>query len=243
MDQRKKYILAVSLVIGLPILVVIVVFVVSKIIDFNNRKTVSIVNMSEYLQTNDYNKDHIERIENRLYETIEYNVSDDVSIKSLNILIRDGSYSEAFDRGKGVKTVGFIVDIESIKQSYGVKLEWDEEVAADEDSEADEWGTEVYCLEKDKLIYGEFNCKDTYTYTYGTNDPIIKKLPYIEQNSFSIYLLTDGNGNVDKIKVDIFGCMDKYATPSEEAANKWLNENIENLKDYKIEYTYCNGGQ
>jgi hypothetical protein len=37
--------------------------------------------------------------------------------------------------------------------------------------------------------------------------------------------------------------MDKYATPSEEAAKKWLAENIDNLENYKVEYTYCNGGR
>ena len=101
----------------------------------------------------------------------------------------------------------------------------------------------MYCWDKKDLIYGDFNCRDFYTITYGTNDPISKILPYTEHNYFTIYHLNDENGNISKIQVDIYGCMDKYATPAEEAANKWLAENISNLQDYTVEYSYCNGGR
>ncbi len=240
--NKKKFFIIVFLVIFLPAVVAITAFVIHNVIEANNKKEVSIANMSDYLQKNDYNSDYIARIENRLYETIEYNVGEDVAIKSLNVVIREGTFNESFDINKNVRMVKFVADIEEIKQSYGVKLEWDEAQDSEADTQADEWGTEVYCLDKKDLIYGDFNCKDFYTITYGSNDPIINILPYTEYNSFTIYYSNDGNGKVDKIYVDIFGCMDKYATPDEEAANKWLTENISNLQDYKVEYSYCNGG-
>lgn len=204
-------------------------------------RTVEIANLNEFLEGNKTDEFSLELIKGRLYETINYNIEDESLIKKVKILVRDGSYEQTYNSVTGLNKVSFIVDIEEIQQSYLVSYEWDDLVLEGEESDIDEWGTEVTCLNKDQLIYGEFDCQDRWTFVYGVHDPIANILPHIESNRWAVYYIDDYKGNIYKLQLDIYACIDSQTDPLEEEAKAWMRENIPDLDTYRVDVTYCKG--
>lgn len=116
----------------------------------------------------------IDLISRELYLIIRSNNVGDIPDNSIkDIVIRDGSYSKTFSESEGVHRVSFIVDIESIHQSYHVKYAWSN--SGDDLSENGnyQYDTLVTCLPQDLLIYGIFPCEDNHTIPNGHQLPSI----------------------------------------------------------------------
>lgn len=138
----------------------------------------TIANLSEYTKGRQSDKQSIEYIGHELFKTVNLNVSSPVTDNSVkDVRVRAGSFTQTFDDRTKVYTVSFIVDIQSLKQSYDVSYQWDASSSGNTEK-LDEWGTVVKCLPKEKLLYGDFSCKDMFTELQGNTDPILNSLPH-----------------------------------------------------------------
>ncbi len=76
-------------------------------------------------------------------------------------VIREGSLVNTYFEEADAHYVNFIVNLPELKQSYQVYRVWSDDVMNPYVSPNDSTG--VICLKSDQLIYGEFNCEDTYS--------------------------------------------------------------------------------
>ncbi len=98
-------------------------------------------------------------------EDIEYSIYAAISaatpeINKKGIYIRDGSIIDIYYEDAGKRYINFVADIPTLERSYRVIAEWDDGVTGDLLYDSASGGKiGVLCLEKDELIYGEFDCK------------------------------------------------------------------------------------
>lgn len=190
-------------------------------------KTVKIDNFSENLNGRKNNGATYNLIRNRLYKRIIENNGDIAQVNSA--VIRSGTFE--YDSQENVTTVKFIVDIESIKQSYQVSYQW-----GDEDY-LDEYGTIVSCLPKKSLIYGDFNCQDLFTSMAGTNDPALLATPYSDYG-YDITAEEQSDGKV-VINIYLYACqVDEEEVYRDYALDYLKSQNVD-LEDYTINYSSC----
>ena len=91
---------------------------------------VSIRNLSNYTDLNSSNKDSIDIIKNNLYEQISRNIYPSSYDKVKNIsdaIVRNDSFTQEYNKDSKIYSVEFIVDIESVKQSYLVNYQWSDD--------------------------------------------------------------------------------------------------------------------
>ena len=151
-----------------------------------------------------------------------------------DIFIRKDTFSQFYDKDTDVHTVHFILDIKSIKQSYNVSYQWTSDHHRSED--IDEYGTGVKCLPKERLIYGDFNCRDMFT---EEEDPFADILPFstmeytIRQspsadNTLNITINTSAADE----RIDPDGAIESY----KQQATQYLLDNNVDLEKYKLNY-------
>ena len=124
---------------------------------------VSIRNLSNYTDLNSSNKDSIDIIKNNLYEQVSRNIYPSSYDKVKNIsdaIVRNDSFTQEYNKDSKIYSVEFIVDIESVKQSYLVNYQWSDDSISNIESDIDQYGNLVSCLPVDQLIYDDFNCQD-----------------------------------------------------------------------------------
>ena len=175
-------------------------------------------------------------IYNTLYNIVSINTDDKATIPKNGALIRDNEHKENFDKKTNVHSGEFIVDIESIKQSYSISFYWSDK----EDSRyISGYTTTASCLSENLNIYDFNTCVDGNT-SYNnliTKYPLIQVLPinveYFSDNytSYTKYSITYSVSN-DKVIINI----SDYSGGSHEKALKSISDRGYNLKDYTIEY-------
>ncbi len=211
------------------ILFPIIIISISIFFIINNNELPSINNLSYY--TNNYESDDaaISSIINGLYSSLLLNTDKKPStIQDINI--RENSITQTKDGD--IFTTSFIIDIDSLKQSYEISFTWDHNNGLRVNSNA--YNGIFYCVkDKDKIIYPNSPCNDLNTVHYGTNDPDAKKLPYVVPNKFRIIYHTQSN----KIIVNIPQCLASYTDKYEAEAKVWLEEN--NISMDKVIFRYC----
>lgn len=132
-----------------------------------------ISNLDSYTQGQPIDRQTMQHIQHSLYTIIKDNYPGPIASNSLSdILIRDGSYSQHYDKEKGLRLIRFIVDIKSIRQSYQI------EYAHSQNGEVDNSGIYQYsnmasCVPQDQMIYGYFYCKDLFTQMNDSNTPAL----------------------------------------------------------------------
>jgi hypothetical protein len=190
--------------------------------------------LPEYLRDN---------MNNGLYRIIEINLPDGKTMPS-NIddaVIRDGSETQTKPDENKIYTRAFIVDVPSIKQSYGVSYDYssDKNVV---DSLTNIFVT-VHCLEADKLIYGGFDCQEIPYQGKPNLDPVLSKLPYSTLN-YQVEAIVDDN---DKVTLDVLllPTSSDYRTGIDAAIEtykqemlSWLESQGINPDNYTINYSY-----
>lgn len=184
--------------------------------------------------------------EDALWEIIKTNVDDVDKNVIKDVQVRDGSYKEETVNDDGVVQAGFIVDIDSIKQTYRVVISWDKNGSNVMEAIVD-------CPVVGESKYPESFCKGTYR---GTDD-LSLYLPYavypggiVDPNTTITstapnYRIT-GDEDSKVIDVLISYCdADKY---KKEALN-YLESIPIDLSKYKINYivnsidVVCDGGE
>ena len=232
--DRKKFIAIVACIIIVPTIIAIIAFIVYKIT--NTLPRIRITNISEYSKQYKIDSETVASIENSLYNVTALN-NEKVDTNKTTAIVRADSFTYKHNDSTNMNSATFIADIESLRQSYRVNYEW-----SDKNSELitmSEFGTISMCLNKDELIYEDFNCQDTQTIQAGTNDPIVKLLPHTVKREYSVYYIKDYEGGISQIHIDIYACIDTQADPIEKEAHAWVNENIPNIENYKVEVSYC----
>ncbi|OYX39163.1 hypothetical protein B7Z00_00965 [Candidatus Saccharibacteria bacterium 32-50-10] len=230
----KKLILLISAVI-------LVIFIGASIyLYFQQQKNpygdeLTIANLDEY--TND-KPAILKAIRHNLFNLVNRNLETPVESNSVNdVLIRDGTYSQKFNDKTNIHSATFIVDIESLKHSYDISYEWKGDGSISKDF--DEWGTFVKCLPKDKLIYGDFNCKDMFSDLTGPVDPLIKEILPYENSFYTIRYFIEGNKTIISVQIMVNNNSSRTEKRFENyklQAQEWLKEKGVNLSDYLIQY-------
>lgn len=182
----------------------------------------------------------IDYVQYALLGAVNMNVEKPIEDKQIkDAQIRSGTFNQTYSKEHNVYTVTFIVDIESLQQSYQASYQW----AKDKKSKysLDEWGSNVRCLPQSKLIYEDFKCKDMFTEMGGEEESIIKHLPH----STLSYRITLGpsmpyvlniviSTNAADERGDAKAAIEKYKNQ----ANEWIRSVGFDPQDYTINYTY-----
>ncbi|MBR2659743.1 hypothetical protein IKD60_03210 [Candidatus Saccharibacteria bacterium] len=118
------------------------------------------------------------RLEESLYKIISFNGV--TNIPSRGALIRDNTfYSEPAEDDNDSIYVNFIVDIDSVNQSYFAQYQWSKNT---NDPNISSTSILLMCIhDPDDIIYPDFKCKDDFTFNPSTDDPFIflsEYLPY-----------------------------------------------------------------
>ena len=190
MDNKLKKILLISS----SVFIIITIFIFIVFIYQNNRNPygneLQIVNLNNYTKNKPYNKDVVYFIKHSLYNTVSDNLDKDIKSNSIDdILIRDKTFSQTFTEKNRLHSIKFIIDIQSLKQSYRVSYQWMDNLEWSRD--LDEYGTMVTCLDKEEeIIYKDFKCKDGLSGQNIVLDPIVEYLPYSTPN-YKITILPD----------------------------------------------------
>jgi hypothetical protein len=136
--------------------------------------TITITNYDAYVKNIPSSERNM--IESTLYSTATLNNSDAEKLKSIkDAVIRKGTYTQTYKAS--IYSTSFIVDIKSIKQSYKIQDQYSH--LSVEQSGLRDYTTLALCLDKDKLLYGDFKCQDIFSQQSGVSqsDPILQYLP------------------------------------------------------------------
>lgn len=203
-----------------------------------------IKNLGTYTQGKPSNKDTLNYIEHALFTTVNLNTNPPVKDKSVeDVMVRDGSFSQSYDKEKSIHTVKFIVDSESLRQSYDVSYQWSDRSKYSPD--LDEWGTTVRCLPKDKVRYKDFTCRDMFSEMATTaDDPLLAKILPYKGDFYAIrYYTGDKAGTVISIQIMINTTGERtkkqFGMYKKEAEN-WLVSQGVDLNNYTLMYRNLN---
>lgn len=187
-------------------------------------------------------------VEAYLYNIVKKNSTGDFDpSKVKDAYIRDNTASQNYDNKQAVYNGDFIVDMESIKQSYQTQYSYSQKANSTVTG-----GNPVVisCLPKEKLKYGAFNCTDFVSAQSTANDVLLQYLPY-RSLSFSI---TPNATKTDKLTlqiqltipdIDLSG--DANSKRSTVATYKqlvinWIISKSAEPDNYILEYNYDDNG-
>lgn len=188
-------------------------------------------------------------IEGALRDMIAYNNAESSTADRVSdAVIRDGSATQR-EAIKGDRYEGqFIVDIESLRQSYLVQYEYSRLPEKDAQSG---YPVLVTCLPENKLIYGDFICRERYTTAdEKVRDPIVSKLPHA---TLSFRLSADATGEELILRAELrIPAMDlsgdarsrrQAVTLYKREVTNWMESEGFDPADYTITYNYLNDGR
>lgn len=144
--------------IGFALLVIIVLIITFKNLFRKNPygEEIRIDNFSQYYS--DVPGDEQDKIFHELYETVSENTHDIEKMPSSGALVRDGTTNYEYDRDAYVHYGNFVVDIESLKQSYQVQFNW-----SNKENSINGYSVIVGCVSASQQIYPFDNCEDMFT--------------------------------------------------------------------------------
>ncbi|HRQ86521.1 MAG TPA: hypothetical protein PLY16_00245, partial [Candidatus Saccharibacteria bacterium] len=156
-------------------------------------------------------------------------------------LIRDNSYSQHIEEGNYKTT--FIVDVESVQQSYKIQNLYP--VDGRIDGVAYDYDVLVLCPSKEELIYEDSNCQDRLSEEKNLpqSDPILAFLPH----STLDYLIEADQFEDDKLRLSITLYLSEADYKSninsviearKQAIDTWMKNNSLDPANYHISYLY-----
>ena len=114
----------------------------------------------------------------QLYEMLDNNLADGVTIPESGAVVRDGSAEYSYDENTKVYEGDFIVDVPSLQQSYRVQFVWS---PISDSQNLGGYSVVISCLEPELQIYQNDGCKELIErvvywdnayqldYTFGAN--------------------------------------------------------------------------
>lgn len=215
-------------VILLFVLIAIILLIISIVQLFRKNpfgEQIAINNFDQYY--NNLPTKTQDAITNTLHNIVSSNSPDTKLPKSGAKIRQDSTYSE-FNAKTNIHYDSFIIDLESLKQSYVFQVVWSPDL--DNPNLQDVGYTVVAtCPSRDQLIYPDFNCKDDFLNSVAEiyDDPAVLKLP-IRSANYSIFSQVK-SGKISIIINDPTG-------NNHEAALKKLREEGINPDNYTIIY-------
>lgn len=171
---------------------------------------------------------------------IKLNTKDGESVANVkDATLRDGSAQQEYSEEFSIYRGSFVVDIESLKQSYLMTYTY----SRDPDSAAlGGYPVLASCLPVDQLKYGDFSCKDIETEESGDLNPITTILPY-STLSYSIRAVHDDDTIRLVVTLFISGADRRSGEAAAVTAYKnevldWISSKGFNPADYEITYKY-----
>lgn len=152
-----------------------------------------------------------------------------------DIAVRPESIKQNYNEQQRGYTGSFIVDIESLKQSYRVQYSY----SSNENSTLNSgYPVVASCLEASELKYGAFDCQDT-SIEQHLDDPLLSKLPY----EAPFYSVTNSQSESGEQIVIVKIMTNTNSSRTREAfarykveANAWIEQQGVKLSDYLVEY-------
>ena len=156
-NKNPKFFLAIGLSILAVGVLIIGFFVVHN--QLHDRK-ITVTNIDKYVGKMPNSKK--EEIYETIFQAAETNSNyDEVTLSAATATIRDKTFSESYDSYNKVYSGDFVVDIESIKQTYHIYYDW----TPNKDKEQtvlSSYGTTANCPTKTEMIYDFYKCKNPY---------------------------------------------------------------------------------
>lgn len=180
-----------------------------------------------------------------LYKTVSSNLSNGQTAPRSGARIRDNSASSAYDEKTDIYSGEFIVDIESVGQSFRVQYEWS---PTENNPNLSSYSIVITCLPEDQLIYGYFPCRDMQNDgSFSPINTISFYLPYYGKTKTGAnFVIQKRNYNSGReyLEVNINSCGDQnLLAEAEEAAKEWVETYHINPEDLSFEIRdLCDGG-
>lgn len=245
-SSRKRLLLFVSIGAGVLILLGILLAVI-----FTNNyqnsfgKGIPINNFTAVIRNipNEYK----EEIEATLYTVVVENSSNKDIGFVRDAFIRDGSYEEEGTVENTIRSGSFLVDIESLRQTYRVQFTYSgDETNVNNRGNA----TNVSCPEQDELRFGDFECTSFIGREAAPNASIIQSLPYrsvgfnvfaIEEEGAALILYAELNIPTSILGAGIDPRREAVAAYKSDVIN-WLASKGISAEDYTVIYNYNDDG-
>ena len=193
-------------------------------------------NFSDYF--GDAPRDDRDKVFAALYDIVESN-ADANSLKDMpasGAMIRDGSAENIYNKEENLHVGNFIVDMESIGQSYSGHFEWSSDV---ENIYFSGYVMLYVCLDRNDLIYGDFECRDIFSSDVTTKFPVTQNLPYTVEyysDNYTNYtkyeLFYDVNVEMTELTIRIVD----YTGGNYQNALEKIKSFGYDMDDFKIEY-------
>lgn len=235
--DRKRVVIFIGVTVAVLSLIILFITILSGV--FSKNPYGDSVTISNYGQKiKNLPKDYENLITSMLYDMVRHNSSENIKLTTIgNAVIRSGSDTQEASNGR--VTGLFIVDLESIKQSYRVQYEFSIDPNNDTISG---YPLLVSCLEKDELIYGNFDCKEVNS-DLSQEDPIIGLLPYTTLTYEIKGTLNDSE--TVSLQVTVFLSSADYKTGVDAAIEQrkqqveaWIHSQNLDPTNYSITYSY-----
>lgn len=205
-------------------------------------KNIPISNYKDEVKNLPYERE--QAISAALYNTVKLNGVDDEKLINHAIIRAGSTIQEYKEKGETYKG-GFIVDMETIRQSYQVTYSYSKR-----ETNNSGYSVVITCLPKDKLIYGDFSCTDLLRKESGTTDPIIQFLPY---SALTYSITPDSTSGSLVLRVtlkipDIDLSGDKASkkqtiTLYKDEVKSWIRSHGLSPDSYTIIYNYTDDGE
>jgi len=247
-DSRRKLLTVIAIVFGAMVIIALIIALVIQVTTKNEYgESIKIQNYNQKVKN--ISQQLRSATEANLYNTAEKNNSGGNDLKKINdARIRDDSNTQDYDKAADIYSGKFIVDIESIKQSYLIQYTY----VKDEDStEGLTTRVMVSCVEQKDIKFGSFKCGDVIQEQSSKNEDIIQYLPY---SNFSFNIAADTTAGDDKLillvelripeadlKGDLASKQSVVAMYKNEVA-KWLESKNLTPSQYTYEYNYTDNG-
>ena len=191
---RKRILICAAIVVG--VILIIVLSIVLKG-DPKNQfgNIIKIQNYSEKVKN--LSPDMRDAMESYLYNIVEKNSNGTIDpSKVTDAYIRKDSDSQIHSQSINLYSGDFIIDIESIKQSYQTQYSYSDDAA---NTNVGGNPVVISCIPVEQLKYNDFGCTDFVTEQAGSNDTILQYLPY---ENFS-YRITPDETQTDKLVLNV----------------------------------------
>jgi len=247
-SSRKKLLTALGIIFGALAIIVIFIAIVNQVTNKNEYgEHIKIQNYNQKVK-NVSNQLH-EATEASLYNTVAKNTPEDTKVAKIgDAFIRDNSNTQDYDEENDIYSGKFIVDIESIKQSYLIQYTY---IKDENNSEGLTNRVVISCVNKEDVKYESFKCTDFVTEQAAPNDSIIQYLPF---SNLSFSIAADTSAGDDKLvlhvelripesdlKGDLASKQEVVALYKNEVA-KWLESKDLTPTDYTYSYNYSDNG-
>jgi len=234
---KKQKIIIISIGVILIAVFVLSFFISRPVNKYGNG--INVINYDKYISN--LPADRKDSINTALYNITKDN-SNNSSVNVKDATIRGDSVTYNYNKDSNINSGSFIVDMQSIKQSYLITYEWSSDIS---NADLSGYSSSASCLPLDKLIYGNFNCQDSFSSSDNTKnrDPILNYLPYSTFN----YVVTANTNNQNRVELDANiilyssdtrdGNRDNSITKYKTEITDWIKSNGLNPNDYIVNYS------